>query len=152
MLYGAYCSVYWLLAGVWVCVCVCAFYFVALYASVSTQTCPSPWRARVRSAWEELLSYLLICEKLISSHAVRGSHFFFLRHLLLKHTFPRLSCSSYITFRSSDSSWAIKLMSNKVNQAETTRSRTSFPIKLEDRDGNVEILYSHRSCNIYVCT
>lgn len=128
--------------GAWMCVLVCtgacvrAFYFVTLYASVSTQTCPSPSRARMRSAWEELLSYLLICEKLILSHAVQDS--IFLCHLLLKHTFPRFSLSS-IPSGFSNSSWAIKLMTSKVNQADTKRSQTfchkSSSMKLENQDG-----------------
>lgn len=144
MLYGACYSIYCVLLASHGCMNVCAsvhgcvraFHFVTLYASVSTQTCPSPSRARMRSAWEELLSYLLICEKLILSHAVQDS--IFLCHLLLKHTFPQLFLSYIPSGFSSNSSWAIKLMTSKVNQADTKRSRTfchkSFSMKLENQD------------------
>lgn len=68
---------HWCVACVWMCTGTFVhLILLLLYASMSTKTCPSPSRVRMRSAWEELLSYLLICKKLILSHAVPDSIFY----------------------------------------------------------------------------
>lgn len=145
MLYGAYCSVYWLLVGVWVCVCV--LFCCSLREREHSNL---PFSLESVDAFS-MRGTPVLSPYLWEAHLVRGSSF--LCHLLLKHTFPRLSCLSYITLHSSNSSRAIKLMTNKVNQADTKRLRTfchkSFPIKLENQDRKIEILYLYSSYNIY---
>ena len=79
------------------------------------------------------------------------SRLHYLCQLLLKHTFSRLSFLSYIRsgFHSSNSSWTIKIMTSKVNQADLKRCRTfchkSVLIKLENQNGRkkVDMSYSH---------
>lgn len=82
------------------------------------------------------------------------SRLHFLCRLLLKHTFPWHSFLSYILsgFHSSNSSWAIKLMTSKVNQGDMKRSRSfchkNSLIKLENQDGKKKRVCIHPFWNM----